>query len=332
MRLGLKSKFSIPIAIVLVAAFTIIFLFSMNSYKKILIDVMEEKTDVALSVFMHQAAETDISLKLLKASMNRNYLRITRSVREIIESDSFIRSSENFQNLAESLGVDEIHITDENGVLRWGNIEGFYGFDFHTSDQTLPFIAALTDPYFEMAQEPQKRGADNVLFQYITIAGKKNPGIIQIGITPEELEVAAKNYDLQMAIKKFKVDNYGGFPFILSRDGIFQNHPNATYVGKNVTTLVWGERLLNSNDGNGSFIYSDIDGEHLITFRYSGETIYGSLANIDPYLAPFWGMMKILLIIFLSVFIIISIIMFFIITITAVKPLVKVNNMLKDIL
>ncbi|MCK5153094.1 MAG: hypothetical protein KAQ93_01945, partial [Spirochaetales bacterium] len=83
MRLGLKSKFSIPIVIVLVVAFSIIFLFSMNSYKKILIDIMEEKTDVALTVFMQQAAETDISLELLKASMNSNYLRITRSVREV---------------------------------------------------------------------------------------------------------------------------------------------------------------------------------------------------------------------------------------------------------
>ncbi len=331
MRLGLKSKFSIPIVIVLVVAFSIIFLFSMNSYKKILIDIMEEKTDVALTVFMQQAAETDISLELLKASMNSNYLRITRSVREVLESDDFIRSSENFQRLAEAIGVDEIHVTDGNGVLRWGNIEAFYGFDFNTSDQTLPFIDALTDSYFEMVQEPQLRGADNVLFQYIGIAGKKVPGIIQIGVTPEELGVAAKNYDLQVAIQKFKVDNYGGFPFILSRDGNFINHPNITYVGKNVSTLVWGEQLLSNKDGNGSFIYSDEDGEHLISFRFSGETIYGSLSNVDPYLAPFWGMMKILLIIFLLVFIIISIIMFFIINITAVKPLVKVNNMLRDI-
>ncbi len=331
MRLGLKLKFSIPIVIVLVIAFSLIFLFSMNSYKKILLDIMEEKTDVALTVFMQQAAETDISLELLKASMNSNYLRITRSVREVVESDDFIRNSENFQRLAEAIGVDEIHVTDGNGVLRWGNIEAFYGFDFHTSDQTLPFINALTDPYFEMAQDPQPRGADNVLFQYISVAGKKVPGIIQIGVTPEELSVAERNYDLQIAIKKFKVDNYGGFPFIVSRDGEFINHPNISYVGKNVSTLVWGEKLLNSEVGNGSFIYSDDDGEHLISFRFSGETIYGSLSNVDPYLAPFWDMMKILLIIFLSIFIIISIIMFVIVTITAVRPLVKVKNMLKDI-
>ena len=331
MKLGLKLKFSIPIVIVLIVAFSLIFLFSMNSYKNILIGIMEEKTDVALTVFMQQAAESDISMELLKASMNSNFLRITRSVRAIVESDGFDRSTENFQSLAEDIGVDEIHVTDENGVVLWGNIPAFYGFDFHTSDQTVPFLDALTDPYFELAQDPQVQGAENALFQYISVAGREFPGIIQIGVTPEELGIAERNYDIQIAIKKFKVDNYGGFPFILSTDGTVKNHPNNADVGKNVKDFVWGERLLNSKEGNGSFIYKDDKGEHLITFSLSGEEIYGSFSNVDPYLAPFWEMMKILLIIFFFIFIVISLIMFFIVNITAVRPLIKVGDMLKDI-
>jgi methyl-accepting chemotaxis protein len=331
MRLGLKSKFSIPIVFILVAAFSIIFFYSMNSYKKILIDVMEEKSDVALTVFIQQAAETELSLELLTASMNSNYLRITRSLREIVESESFVRNSDNFQRLADAIGVDEIHVTDGEGVLRWGNIEAFYGFDFHTSDQTIPFINALTDSYFELAQVPQPRGADNVLFQYIGIAGKKAAGIIQIGITPLELGIAARNYDLQLAIKKFKVDNYGGFPFILSRDGIIRNHPDDNELGKNVTELVWGETLLISEQGNGNFIYTDDSGEHLLTYRYSGEVIYGSIVNIAPYLAPFWIMMRILMIIVIAVFIVILLLMFFLVNITTVRPLVRLQKMLEDI-
>lgn len=331
MRLGLRLKFSIPIAIILVGAFTIIFLFSMNSYKKILLDIMEEKTDVALTVFIKQVVETDVSLELLKSSMNNNYLRITRTVREIVESDDFVRTLDNFQRLAEAIGVDEIHVTNGNGVLLWGSVEASYGFDFHTSDQTQPFLIALTDSSFEMVQEPKPRGTDQLLFQYITVAGKKVPGIIQIGVSPGELEVATKNYDLQVAIKRFKVDNHGGFPFILSKEGIFINHPDEAYIGKNVKTLVWGEQLLNGNDGQKHYNFRDQDGEHLISFIASGEIIYGSLSNVGPYLAPFWGMMKVLLFIFLSIFLSISIILFLIINLTAVRPLIKVKNMLRDI-
>lgn len=331
MRLGLKFKFSIPIVIVLIIAFSIIFFFFTNSYEKILRDIMKEKTDVALSVFMNQTVESELSLDLLKASMNSNYLRVTRSIRAIVETDGFNRSSESFQSLAEDIGVDEIHITDGNGVLRWGNITAFYGFDFYTSDQTMPFIAALTDPYFEMTQEPQPRGADNVLFQYIGIAGKKAPGIIQIGVTPAELEVAAKNYDLQMAIKKFKVDNYGGYPFIILRDGTIKNHPEDDKVGTNVKDLAWGEKLLNSESGNGNFVFNDENGEHLITYRFSGEEIFGSYSNVDPFFAPVIKTMKVLLVLVIFVFIFITLIMYFIITITTVRPLVKVRSMLDTI-
>ena len=331
MKLGLKTKFSIPIVIVLVFAFAIIFIFSINSYKKILMDIMEEKTDVGLSEFMQNAAEYEVSFVLLKSSMNGNYLRITRSVRAVVESDGFDRSEESFQKLAEDIGIDEIHVTDAEGVLRWGNIPAFYGFDFHTSDQTVPFLDALTDPYYELAQEPQPRGADNVLFQYIGIAGKKSPGIIQIGVTPEEIGVAQRNYDLQIAIKKFKVDNFGGYPFIISRDGVIKNHPVNANIGKNVKEFVWGEQLLNSEKGNGNFIFEDAQGEHLITYKYSGEDIYGSLSNVDPYLAPFQSMMKTFLVIFLAVFVIMSLLIYFIVNAIAVKPLLKVKNMLEDI-
>ncbi len=331
MKLGLKLKFSIPVVIVLLISFSAIFLFSRNSYENILIDIMEEKTDVALTVFMQQATISDISLELLKASMNSNYLRITRSVRNVVESDGFNRSAENFQKLTDDIGVEEIHVTDADGVLRWGNIPAFYGFDFNTTEQTIPFLNALTDPFYELAQEPQLRGADNVLFQYIGVAGKKSPGIIQIGVKPEELGIAERNFDLQMAIKKFKVDNYGGYPFIMSRDGIIKNHPDDAVVGKNVTDFIWGERVLNSKDGNGSFIFQDDTGEHLVTYKSSGENIYGSLSNIDPYLAPFELLMRVLVIIFISVFIVMTIIIYFIVTLIVIRPLRKVKDMLEDI-
>ncbi len=331
MKLGLKTKFTFPMIIIFALAFSTIFFISKISFKNILMDAMEEKTDVALSVFMQNAAEYEISFELLKSSMNGNYLRITRSVRAVVENDKFDRSAENFQKLAEDIGIDEIHVTDADGVIRWGNVPDFYGFDFHTSDQTIPFLTALTDPYYELAQEPQPRGADNVLFQYVGVAGIKRPGIIQIGVTPEEIGVAQRNYDLQIAIKKFKVDNFGGYPFIISRDGIIKNYPIDAYIGKNVKEFVWGEQLLNSQEGNGNFIFKDDDGEHLITYKYSGENIYGSLSNVDPYLAPFQSMMSTFLIIFFIGFVIMSLIIYFIVTWVVVKPLSKIKNMLVDL-
>ncbi len=331
MKLGLKTKFTFPIVIVLILAFSTIFFVSKISYRNILMDIMEEKTDVALSVFMQNAAEYEISSDLLKSSIDGNYLRIARSVRAVVESDGFDMSAKSFQKLAEDIGIDEIHVTDGDGVLRWGSIPAFYGFDFHTSDQTIPFLKALTDPFYELAQEPQPRGADNALFQYIGIAGKKRPGIIQIGVSPEEIGIAKQNFDLQIAIKKFKVDNFGGYPFIISRDGVIKNHPIDADIGKNVKEYVWGEQLLNSKKGNGSFVFKDADGEHLITYKYSGENIYGSLSNVDPYLAPFQSMMKTFLVIFFVGFVIMSLIVYFIVTWVVVNPLLKVKNMLVDI-
>jgi len=331
MKPGLKLKFSIPMFLFITVAFFSLFIFTMKSYKEILIDVMKEKTDSALTVFMQQTAESDIYYEILKSSLNNNFLRITRSVREIVESKGFVRSQENFQKLADAIGVSEIHVTDENGVLSWGNVEAFYGFDFHTSDQTLPFLAALTDPYYEFAQDPQPRGADNVPFQYISVAGKAAPGIIQIGVSPEELRVVSENFDIQMAIKKFKVDNYGGFPFILTKGGIIKNHPDNKLPGTNSNKYIWGEKIMNSSPGNGNFVYRDSNGDHLVTYKYSGENIYGSISDVKPYLAPFWRMIRVMLILSFGVFVVMVIVLVYFLDMVIINPLRKVNTMLETI-
>ena len=63
-------------------------------------------------------------------------LRIARSVSALIQADPAALEPKNMTRLARDIGVDEVHVTDEKGVLRWGNVPGFYGFDFNTSEQT----------------------------------------------------------------------------------------------------------------------------------------------------------------------------------------------------
>ena len=75
------------------------------------------------------------------------------------------------------------------GVLLYGNIPGFYGFDFNTSEQTLPFIELIGKKGASLAQEPSPRGMDNALFHYIGVARMDEPGVVQIGIEPKAIMV-----------------------------------------------------------------------------------------------------------------------------------------------
>jgi methyl-accepting chemotaxis protein len=79
----------------------------------------------------------------------------------------------------------------------------------HSSDQTKPFLKILEDPTFELAQDPQPRRADKVLFQYIVVSRKGQAGIVQIGTQPKELDNLLKSASIQNLIEGAVVGTSG---------------------------------------------------------------------------------------------------------------------------
>lgn len=136
-------------------------------------------------------ADNDEELTRIRAEMDKEYLEKTRAFAEMIKLDPDILN--NFDELCKicgDLGVDELHVTDENGVLWWGTVESYYGFDFSAGEQTAPFLEALNNKSFELAQDPQPNGTTGAYFQYIGVSRYDKTGIVQIGMRPERLEEA----------------------------------------------------------------------------------------------------------------------------------------------
>jgi methyl-accepting chemotaxis protein len=149
---------------------------------------MKSTTDGKLKEITDRIDRLDATVATLKASQASNYLRIARSVAQVIAANPGVLAPARITALAKAIGVDEIHVSDEKGILRWGNVAGFYGFDYGSSDQSKPFLKLLADPSFELVQDPEARGADKVLFQYIGVARRDRPGFIQVGVQPKELD------------------------------------------------------------------------------------------------------------------------------------------------
>lgn len=136
---------------------------------------------------------------------------------QLIDADPSLLEFAKMDQLAKDLNVAEIHVTDGDAVLFAGNIEGFYGFDFNTSDQTLPFIDLIDNPGSSLAQEPSLRGTDNQLFQYIGVSRVDAPGIVQIGIAPKVIQDLLDNLNLQKRVNDMVIGS-SGFALVVNED------------------------------------------------------------------------------------------------------------------
>ena len=67
------------------------------------------------------------------------------------------------------------------------------------------FMKAVSDPTFELVQEPLYNGAERRLFQYTGVARLDAPGVVQVGFQPNRIQKArqlanVKNIEKDMRI------------------------------------------------------------------------------------------------------------------------------------
>lgn len=133
-------------------------------------------------------SESKVTIAELTENLNEEYISKANAFAEMLKLNPSIKDdSAELERIRKLLGVDELHVTDGNGIIYWGTVPDYFGFDFSTSEQTKPFLTILNDDTLEIAQEPQMNGAEGKLFQYIGVPRRDDKGIVQIGMEPVRL-------------------------------------------------------------------------------------------------------------------------------------------------
>lgn len=239
MKWGIKGKILFPMILILVLSLGTVAFYSYYLQKEMVNELMTITAEEKLSEVDKALQKSQEDIAFLKATLNKNFIRITRGIAAAIAANPELLDQERMTALAETVGVDEIHVTDGDGVLRWGNVPGFYGFDFSTSEQTQPFLPGLRDAGFALAQEPQERGVDKALFQYIGVGRQDEPGIVQIGVTPRELQDLIEADSLPNTIGGLQLSR-SGEALLTDASGTIVGHTDASRNGESLKgTALW---------------------------------------------------------------------------------------------
>ncbi|MBI9104533.1 MAG: HAMP domain-containing protein [Spirochaetales bacterium] len=264
----------------------------------------------------------------MKNSLNTNYLRIARSIAETINSDPRFLEPDALIRLAEKVGVDEIHVANEEGILYTGTVPGFFGFDFDSGDQARPFLKILSDPNFELAQEPKIRDADKLLFQYIGVSRGAGKGFIQIGVTPKELQDLLETSHLQQSLEGFHYKE-GGYAYVLDPESrICTHHVNKDLIGYDMSTLDFADKIFEME--NGSFTYMWKDNEIYTNFKTTPAGIIVAAVPTASYSDSLEPILQALLISSLFSLVVLMIITTINIRLT-IRPLHRINESLLEI-
>ena len=259
---------AVVISIAMVIALFIVFAFQ----NLVAYSTARDRLDYLLDSVERSLLANEAQIEQLKLSTGEDYLARTRAFAFMIAEDpSILTSEQKLNEIMTLLDVDELHVTDEQGVIRWGTVPGYFGFDMATSDQTVPFMPLLKDKNAELAQEPQPNGTRGILFQYIGVARKDKSGIVQIGMQPTRLEEALANTAIGMVLQQYIEQDEGVFALHVS-DGTVAWHSNQALIGLSAAEIGMKDSIqticsdYNEHviDGEKSYMTGRVIGEYVI--------------------------------------------------------------------
>lgn len=217
-------------------------------------------------------SESEQQITALTEQLNEEYLVKTRAFTEMISLNPAILDDRNKLNeICRTLSVDELHVTDAQGVIRWSTIPEYLGFDFKGSDQTKPFMKCIDDPSYELAQEPQPNGTLGILFQYIGVGRKDKPGVVQIGMEPVRLSNALKDSQPDVILKDIAVGKNGTIFAVNKSDNTLAAFMDEEYIGKPAEEVGIKDSTLNLKEGKSAYV------------KVNGKLYFASFSQTDEY-------------------------------------------------
>ncbi|MCI5751912.1 MAG: methyl-accepting chemotaxis protein [Oscillospiraceae bacterium] len=208
----------------------------------------------------------------LYETLNEGYLSSANSFAEMIMLDpSILDDSDELERIRVMLGVDELHVTDENGIIQWGTVPDYFGFDFSSSEQTKPFLSLLKDSSSELAQEPQPNGAEGKLYQYIGVSRKDKTGIVQVGLEPERLSNAIADNQIDVVLSTITVGTNGSMFAVSKADNTIAAFYDESLIGADASEAGFTEKLLTMEEGKGK------------TAKINGSLFYVCTAEASGY-------------------------------------------------
>ena len=171
--------------------------------------------DVNLTDVAGRVKRAEANLQTITEMSAASAIAKTRAFALLIKAKpSILLDPEELKLIRRKLDVDELHVSDKTGKLIASLVaDGYHGkgnylnFNLAEEKQSKVFMQAVTDPSFELVQEPQLNGAERKLFQYTGVARLDEPGVVQIGYSPERIKRARQLAD----IKNIESDTRIGF-------------------------------------------------------------------------------------------------------------------------
>lgn len=224
--------------------------------------------------------ENQRELNSIKREYKQTCLNDAEAVARIIEGDpEVLNSVDELKEIADIVGVDEIHVFDKTGRIFTGTHPEYYDYTFDSGEQIMFFKPMLEDKSLKLVQEITPNTAEEKPMQYSAIWSEDGEFIVQVGMEPVNvLKVTEKN-ELSYIFSLFRVNPEASYYAINAESGEIIGSTNLEVVGQNVSDIGFDMKKI-ENESYG--FHANIDGNlSVCVFKKTGCNYIGRVVTAD---------------------------------------------------
>ena len=291
---------TIAIVVALAVGFNIAILVSLNDRNA------NNTLDVVLNQVVSRLERNYQEENRLVSSLKEEYIVKAQTVSYILDQKPELKDDLlELLIIAGKMGIDEIHLFNDEGVIFGGTLPEYYGVGFGDGEQISYFMPMLSDKYMTMCQDVTPNTAEGRNMMYAITWNSSHDYMVQVGIEPKRLFEEFKRNKLSTVISAMPA--YEGIEIFVADKitGDIGGATNKNYIGKNIkalgikisdSSMTESKGISNVRNGYKHFYKYKQWGDYIVIISYSTEkdlgnffvymlmmVIYLSLASIVIY-------------------------------------------------
>ncbi len=273
MQKSLRKSIYVVMLVIMIVILAVNYYLSGENLKNQQKVVFEDKLDQIVQMLQNNEEE----LLTLKERLEEDYLTRTRAFAYIIDQNpALLEQRSELLHIRMLLGVDELHVTDENGILVYSTVPAYIGMDFRDGEQMREFLQVLksSDPEAFLVQKEQPNTAEGKNMQYIGVKRLDGLGFVQVGIEPKRILSMQKKNTYSYIFNRIPTD-IGETLFAADlKTGRIVGHTMESKVGLVLEEVLEDTETL-SKCRDGHFMKMDNSRKYVVTRQY-GDILLGA--------------------------------------------------------
>ncbi len=184
--------------------------------------VASEINMIAINAAIESAHAASGIRTMMEKVLDGMMTSIARMISKLLETKSVSQECTDLAQLAKWVNIDEIYITDSDGVTVGSNLEAAYGWRFPDDPkaQAFAFRSLISSKEGVVTQTIKARDLDSQMFKFVGVSRIDEPGIVQIGFKAETITRYQVEIGTVFGILANEIKNMGNKVTIASKNAL----------------------------------------------------------------------------------------------------------------